>query len=91
MRHKSNSQVGKVPWGKAQEPTPVFLPGESHGQRSLVGYSPRGCKDLDTTEAIQHSTEQMKQYKETWGVKRTGTFRLYGVGTFRSHREGEEV
>ena len=32
-------------------PTPVFLPGEFHGQRSLVGYSPWGCKELDTTEA----------------------------------------
>ena len=31
------------------QPTPVFLPGESHGRRSLVGYSPRGCKELDTT------------------------------------------
>ena len=33
------------------QPTPVFLPGESHGQRSLVGYSPWGCKEVDTTEA----------------------------------------
>ena len=32
------------------QPTPVFLPGESHGQRSLVGYSTRGCKESDTTE-----------------------------------------
>ena len=32
------------------EPTPVFLPGESHGQRSLVGYSPWGCKELDMTK-----------------------------------------
>ena len=32
--------------------TPVFLPGESHGQRSLVGYSPRGCKESDTTEQL---------------------------------------
>ena len=32
--------VGKVPWGKKWQPTPVFLSGESHGQRSLVGYSP---------------------------------------------------
>ena len=31
-------------------PTPVLLPGESHGQRSLVGYSPRGCKESDRTE-----------------------------------------
>ena len=30
----------KTPWQRAQQPTPVFLPGESHGQRSLVGYSP---------------------------------------------------
>ena len=32
--------VGKIPWRKAQEPSPVFLPEESHGQRSLIGYSP---------------------------------------------------
>jgi len=32
--------VGKNPWRRAQKPTPVFLPGESHGQRSLVGYDP---------------------------------------------------
>ena len=35
-------------------PTPVFLPGESHGQRSLLGYRPRGCKELDTTEVSEH-------------------------------------
>ena len=34
---------------------PVFLPGESHGQRSLEGYSPQGCKESDTTEATQHA------------------------------------
>ena len=39
------------------QPTPVFLPGESHGQRSLVGYSPRGYKESDTTERI-HFTSQ---------------------------------
>ena len=33
------------------QPTPVFLPGESHGQRSLAGYSPKGHKESDTTEA----------------------------------------
>ena len=39
--------LGKSP---GEGPTPVFLPGKSHGQRSLVGYSPRGRKDWDTTE-----------------------------------------
>ena len=43
--------VGKIPWRRAWQPTQVFLPGESHGQRSLVGYGPLGCKKLDTTEA----------------------------------------
>ena len=38
------------PWRRKWQPTPVFLPGESHGWRSLVGYSPRGRKELDTTE-----------------------------------------
>ena len=33
-------------------PTPVFLPGESHGQKSLAGYRPKGCKELDTTEQL---------------------------------------
>ena len=37
------------------QPTPVFLPGESHGQRSLVGYSPGGHKELDTAEAAEHT------------------------------------
>ena len=43
--------VGKIPWKRAWLPTPVFLPGESHGQRDLVGYSPWGLKEWDTTEA----------------------------------------
>ena len=42
--------VGKNPWNRKQQPTPVFLFGESHGQRSLAGYSPRGWKELDMTE-----------------------------------------
>ena len=37
-------------WRRKWQPTPVFLPGKSHGQRSLVGYSPRGRKELDITE-----------------------------------------
>ena len=37
-----NPWAGKIPWKKKRQPTPGFLPGESHGQRSLVGYSPKG-------------------------------------------------
>ena len=42
--------VGKIPCSRKWQPTPVFLPGKSHGQRSLAGFSPWGCKELDTTE-----------------------------------------
>ena len=42
--------VGKIPWRRKWQPTPVLLPGKSHGWRNLVGYSPWGCKELDTTE-----------------------------------------
>ena len=41
--------VGKIPWRRKWQPTPVFLPGKCHGQRSLVGYSPWGCKESDMT------------------------------------------
>ena len=41
--------------GNGSQPTPVFLPGQTYGQRSLAGYSLSGCKELDTTEASEHS------------------------------------
>ena len=49
-RHRFDAWVGKIPWRRKWQPMPVFLPGESHGQRSLVGYSPWGYKVSDTTE-----------------------------------------
>ena len=45
-----NSWVGKIPWRRKWQPTPVFLPGESHGQKCLAGYSPWGPKESDMTE-----------------------------------------
>ena len=53
-RHKRRGfdpWVGKILWRRAWQPTPVFLLGESHRQRSLVGYCPWGHKELDMTEA----------------------------------------
>ena len=43
---------GKIPWSRKWQLTPVFLPGKPHGQRSLEGYSPWGCKESDTTEQL---------------------------------------
>ena len=53
--------VGKVPWRRQWQPTAVFLPGESHGQRSLAGYSPWGCKESDRTEVTQHTSTHSEQ------------------------------
>ena len=51
--------VGKIPWRKKWQPNPVFMPGKSHGLRSLVGYSPWGCKESITTERL-HFTSRPK-------------------------------
>ena len=50
-RHGFDPWVRKIPWRSAWQPTSVFLPGKSHGQRSLAGCGPQGYKELDTTEA----------------------------------------
>ena len=52
--------VGKIPWRRAWQPTPVFLPRESHGQRSLVHYGPRGHRESDSTEVTYHV--------QSWGI-----------------------
>ena len=51
--------VRMIPWRRAWQPTPVFLPGESHGQRSLVGSSPYGYKELAMTEATLHAYKDL--------------------------------
>ena len=52
--------VGKISWRRKWHPTPVFLPGKSHGWRNLVGYSPLGHKESDTTEQIHFSHNDTK-------------------------------
>ena len=54
-RPRFDPWVGKISLRRAQQPTPVFLPGESHGQRSLASYNPWGCKERDMTEATEHT------------------------------------
>ena len=49
-RPRFHHWVRKIPWRWAWQPTPVLLPGESHGQRSLVDYSPWGCRESEMTE-----------------------------------------
>ena len=49
-RRRFNPWLWKIPWRRKWQPTPVFLPGKSHGQRSLAGSVQGGQKELDTTE-----------------------------------------
>ena len=51
--------VRKIPWRRKWQPTPVFLPGKSHGQRSLTGYSPWGHKVSDTSELLRTHTQTL--------------------------------
>ena len=59
MRETQETQfhpwVRKIPWRRKWQPSPVFLPGESKGQKSLADYSPCGCKESDT---IEHTDTQ---------------------------------
>ena len=54
-RHRFDTWVGKIPQSKKWQPTPVFLPGKSHGQRNLVDYSPWSRKESDTAEGLSMS------------------------------------
>ena len=59
----------KILWRRKWQSTPVFLPGESHGRRSLVGYSPWGRKESDTTERLHLTfTSVHCQTTQAWGI-----------------------
>ena len=62
MRRGFDPWVRKIPWRRAWQPTPVLLPGESRGQRSLVGYSPWRLEELDTTE---HTRKKSRDHLTT--------------------------
>ena len=62
-----NPWVRKTPWRRKRQPTLVFLPGKSHGQRSLASYSPWGLKEPDTTQLLStHSNLQSQLSLRTW-------------------------
>ena len=65
-RHRLNPWVGKIPWRRAWQPTPVVLPGESQGQGSLAGYGPWGRRESDMTEQTWHTHTHVCVGKTTW-------------------------
>ena len=64
-----NSWIGKSPWRREWLPTPVFLPGEFHEQRSLADYSPWGCKELDMTERLPNTPNGFVDDETEWSVR----------------------
>ena len=59
-----DSWFGKIPWRRAWQPTPVFLPRESHGQRSLAGCSPWGRKESGMTERLSTFSYSIKNVQK---------------------------
>ena len=84
-RHGFDPWVGKIPWRREWQPAPVFLPGTSHGQRSLRGYRPRAWKELDTTKQLD-SNEGLSE-EEPKAVVRTDQhlFCLFVIQTLNTH------
>ena len=62
-RHRLDPWAGKIPWRRRCSPTPVFLPGKSHGQSSLMGYSPRGHKGSETT--VRLNNKRMNEWPDS--------------------------
>ena len=60
MRKTRVQSLGREDLRRKWQPTPVFLPGKSHGQRNLVGYSPWGCKESDMTEQLHSLTVDLR-------------------------------
>ena len=76
-RREFKPRVGNIPWRGAWQPILVFLPGESHGQRSLVSYSPHGRKESDTTKVTEHAHETVGAGKNSYtyeGKKNSPSF-----------------
>ena len=65
-KHGFNDWVGKIPWRRKWQPTPVFLPEKSHGQRSLVGYNLSGCKELAAAERLSRHAHTAHSILPWW-------------------------
>ena len=72
---------GKIPWKRKWLPTPIFLPREFHGQRSLASYSPWGCKELDTTGWLTHTHKHAHTHTHTQ-KKKYSKFLIPGAGIY---------
>ena len=83
-------------WRRQWHPTPVLLPGKSHGQRSLIGYSPWGCKESDTTEwlhfhfSLSCIEKEMATHSSVLAWRIPGTEEPGGLLSMGSNRVGHD-
>ena len=66
------SWVGKSPWRRAWQSTPILLPEESHGQRGLLGYSLQGCKESDMTQRLTNTQSEIRDLILSTGANHIG-------------------
>ena len=79
--------VRNIPWRRKWQPAPVFLPGESHGQRSLVSYSPWGHKESDTTERLTlNLTYTDDQPSRVYSFSGTAIIRYHKLGVWKQQK-----
>ena len=89
-RHRFNPWVRKIPWSRKWHPTPLFLPGEFHGQRSLVGQSQWSHKESDTTERMSPYCTKLLSSARQSGSRNAITILLFNTvltihATFRHY------
>ena len=78
---KSSSKSSSLPWRRKWQPTPVFLPGKSHGWRSLTGYSPWGRQESDTTEQLHFLSFSKLALWCYWECQRSNAYTDAGTKT----------
>ena len=78
--HQFSPWVGKIPWRRAWQPIPLFLPGESFGLRGLVSYRPWGCKESDTNGWLSTARSTLAMYVDSNLPTFSPTFIIYLFG-----------
>ena len=81
-RHRFDPWVEKIPWRRKWQPTPVFLPGKSHGQKSLAGYSPRVTKELrhnSATKQLPRNVSECLRFLYVWEAENSLTCQICSI------------
>ena len=78
-------ELGRFPWRSKWQPTPVFLPGKSHGQRNQVGYSPWSHKSVGRDLATNNNSNNLHGFSVITGVLASGR------GRQEAHGQGDQM